>query len=579
MEGYNKFNIRASLVKEALNKEVSSALAIPPPEKRQPDLQYITSVFVSSGYNLNLAYFLPSELIKSRNTIVDKPLDIEHEQDKVVGHLYSTAFVYKDGTTFDPMEVAEQYGLDVDKISMDVLASAKIYKARYPEVAQEVEEGKYSVSMECYFKDYDIIVDNIIIPKVEAKKAGLIKAVDNAVKVVEGDKTIGIKKVGRVLRNMLFSGCGLVETPANPDSVILETATTKLNMETASKVENAVKSNETTTDYVLDLTKVDSYMKDKQEKESIVIHSLEGGKKDLAYLSSSYGGSHTHDVKLKEDMTFKDGSHHHMVFPEEVPEDYCVYFVEDGSHRHGFDYKSGKISAEDGHTHKYYIESPDDRGGWRVRAYETGPAKKKHSHEFTDIDIEQDPKGSGSKVGNVGRTSYGGVHYHEIELEGSKKIRTLTPQDILGMEKDEASIGSADGVDQTPEPEICVSFKRRVYSKGGDNPGEPANVESTPGFVPQVESLPAPTGGGAGNTITQNDEIVHENWCALFETACTAPPGKATHPNCLRNVLGRTTKEAVSSFFDKIEKDRSNKDLANKIKTLKELIEEAKKLY
>lgn len=581
MDGYNKFHIRASILKGELNKEISYALSIPPPEERQPDLQYITSVFVSSGFNLNLAYFLPSELIKSRDTIVDKPLDIEHEQDKVVGHLCKSAFAYKDGTMFDPVEAKEQYGTDVDKLSMDILASAKLYRARYPELAQDVSDGKYSVSMECYFKDYDIIVNNIIIPKIEAKKAGLIKAVDNTIKVVEGDKSMGVHKVGRVLRDMLFSGCGLVENPANPDSVILETASKSVMMETASRIEDAAKRNATTDDYVLDLTKVESYMKAKQEKETIVIHNLEGQDKDSAYISA-VGGIHSHEISLESDQTFVDGEHHHVILPDSVPEGQYVYFSHDGTHRHQFDSKSGKISPEESHTHKFYVEYEDKRGDYKVKVYETGPAKKSHVHEVGGIDVNSPSvKGDGSEgtKGNFGITTRGGIHYHELKLKDGTKIKTLTPQDILRMDKDEAGVGSADGVDQIPEPEICVSFKRYVYSKGGDNPGEPANADKTPGLVPQVESLPAPTGGGAGNTITQNDEIVHENWCALFETACTTPAGQATHPKCLRLVLGRTTKEAVADFFERIEKERSNKQLADKIQTLKDLVEEASKLF
>ena len=100
MNELGKLRLYASIQKEEPNKEISSILGIPPPEKRQPDLQYFTSVFVSSGFNLNSAFFLPSELIKARNTIPFKPLDIEHEQDKIVGHLQASAFAYKDGSVF-----------------------------------------------------------------------------------------------------------------------------------------------------------------------------------------------------------------------------------------------------------------------------------------------------------------------------------------------------------------------------------------------------------------------------------------------------------------------------------------------
>ncbi len=568
MENYEKLHVYASILKEEPSKEIASALSIPPPELRQPDLQYFNSVFVSSGFNLNLAYFLPSELVKARNTIINKPLDREHEQEEIVGHIYGSTFAYKDGTPFDPVELAEQVGLDIDKVAMDILTSSFVYKARFPDIASEVEEGKYGVSMECYFRDFDIIVDNIIIPKVEAKKAGLVNAVNNVITVVEGELVKGTHKVGRVLRGMLFSGCGLVETPANPDSVIFETA---------AKLDLAAKNNKPTTDYILDLTRVDSYMKAKQEKESIIIHSLPQAEKEDAYFSS-YGGVHSHEISLDAGSTFEDGSHYHMINPENVKEGYKIYFVGDGTHKHDFNSKVGSIGTESGHKHKFYVEY-DDRKGHKVRAYETSGPKKTHSHEFNGIEMDEH-YGEEETKGNMGYTSLGGVHYHEIVLEDGTKLKTITPQDILKMDSDSAAgKQNADGIIQKPEPEVCVSFKRHVHVKGGDNPGEPSNADKTPGLIPQVESLPAPTGGGAGNTITQNDKIIHENWCALFETSCTTPAGQATHPKCLRLVLGRTTKDAVVSFFGKIEKERSNKNLMKEIKTLQKLVEEASKLY
>lgn len=566
MENYDKVKLYASILKGSPSKEIAHALSIPSPEERQLDLQYITSIFVSSGFNLNLAYFLPSELIQAQSTIAEKPLDIEHEQERVVGHLHSTAFAYKDGSVFDPSELIENVGLSVDKLSMDVVASARLYRARFPEIAAEVDEGKYGVSMECYYKDFDVIVNNIIIPKVEAMKAGLIQAVNNAIEVVEGNTSVGVHKVGRVLRGMLFSGCGLVETPANPDSVILETA---------ARLDMATKSKKPTTGYVLDLTKVDSYMKAKQENESIVIHSLKGDKKDKAYLSS-YGGVHQHDVSLNGNETFNDGSHYHTIMSDKLPDKVRLYFADDGSHRHDFNKVSGLVGKEKQHTHKAYVEV-EEGYDYKVQVYETGPALKDHTHEFIKVDVVD---GSGEQdLGNYGTTTYGGVHYHVVVLDDGTKLKTVTPQDILEMDKDEAGIGSADGVDQKPEVEICVSFKRHVYEKGGDNPGVPANADTTPGLVPQVESLPLPAGGGAGNTITQNDTLIHENWCSLFETACTTLAGQATHPKCLRLVLGRTTKDAVASFFRRVEEESANETLVSEMDTLEKLIKEASKLY
>lgn len=564
----NILKLYADVATADVSQELATALGIPDPAKRQPDLQYITAVFVSSGYNLNSAYFLPSELINARDTIAEKPLDLEHEQEKIVGHLYSSAFANKDGSLFDPVELSSQLGADVEKVSMDIITAMRLYKARFPELATEIVEGKYKVSMECYYRDFDIIVDNLIIPKAEATSIGLVDVINNVVTVVEGSKKVGKHRVGRVLRGMLFSGCGLVENPANPDSLILETA--------------AVNND----NYILDLTKVDSYMKAKQEDETIVVHSLEGCEKDKAYLSASYGGSHRHDVPLDQGETFLDGSHTHLVLPDSLPDGHAVYFVRDGFHRHGFSSSNGKIESEKGHTHKVYIEK---KGGGYV-AVESGPAMTGHSHELAAVDVEESYDYNTDKVSlkkgeNMGETSFGGVHHHNVVLEDGTKLKTVTPSDILKMDSsvkqeeklEAAGTGNVDGKPLST-PDKCVSFKRYVYAKGGDNHSPPPNADKTPGLVPQVDSVPAPGVGGAGETITQNDEIVHENWCSLFEVACTTPGGMAVHPECLRLVLDRTTKETVTNYYEKLEENRKKVGVNKALSSLLEIMEEANKV-
>jgi hypothetical protein len=562
----NLLKIYADIENKEPSKEMASALSIPASEERQPDLQYITAVFVSSGFNLNSAYFLPSELILAKDTIIEKPLDVDHVQDKIVGHLYSSAFANKDGSVFDPIELYKTMGTEIDSVPMDIVTAMRLYKVRFPDVASDVEEGKYKVSMECYYKDFDIIVDDIIIPKVEAEVLGLVNAVNKKVRVVEGEKAKGKHRVGRVLRGMLFSGCGLVENPANPESIILETA---------AKIDNK---------YILDLTKVDSYMKAKQEKEAVVIHSLEGVDKDLAYLSASYGGSHRHEVPTDKAETFLDGGHNHVVMPDNLPDKVAVFFVHDGGHRHSFNSKSGKIGPEKDHTHKVYIEKP---GGFK--AIESGPAVKGHTHELTAVDANEDydyktDKTHLSKGEDMGETSYGGSHYHVIELEEGIKLKTVVPTDILKMESSMGDIGKKEDAytrDGHPlsKPDICVSFKKRVYEKGGDDPGKPSNADKTPGLVPQVESLPAPgVGGEGGDAITQNDTVIHENWCVLFDEACNTPGGMAVHPDCWRLILDRTTKEVVTDYYKKVQVNRKTMGIKEALTSLSSVLDKAGKI-
>jgi len=542
--GDSTFKLYADIASVGVSNELTSALGIPELSKRQLDLQYITAVFVSSGYNLNSAYFLPSELIMAKDTVIEKPLDLEHAQDKIVGHLFSSAFTYKDGSLFNPDEVASSLGPDVDNVNMDIVTAMRLYKARFPELAEDVDKGKYKVSMECFYRGFDVIVDSLIIPIDEARAIGLVDVINNIVTVVEGNKSVGKHRVGRVLRGMIFSGCGLVESPANPDSVILETAAHNNNK------------------YVLDLTRVDSYMKAKQEKESIVIHSLEGVEKDKAYLSASYGGSHMHELQSDQAGTFLDGSHTHMVSPDSVPEDAYVYFINDGLHRHNFSSASVNGEQEKGHLHKVYVQT--DKSGYV--AVESGPPISVHSHEFS---------GTG--------TDFSGVHFHNVELPDGKKLKTLVPSDILNIavasSNDNVEVSGEGNVDGKPlsKPEVCVSFKRYVYDTVAADSGVPANADTTPGLVPQIDSIPLPVMPGAGDTVTQFNTIKQENWCSLFDLDCPTPGGLATHPDCLRLVLARTTKDLVSNYLEKLEKNRESKDVKKALSSLRSTLDKISK--
>jgi hypothetical protein len=85
--------------------------------------------------------------------------------------------------------------------------------------------------MECYYTDYDVKVGSLIVTKQEAESLGLETSADSTfgkiAQVIKNGKEIAEGAVTRVLRGIVFSGCGVVKQPANPPSVILETANEK----------------------------------------------------------------------------------------------------------------------------------------------------------------------------------------------------------------------------------------------------------------------------------------------------------------------------------------------------------------
>lgn len=224
----------------ALGK-AAMALGLPEEKDRQPDLQYLTAIFVSSGMNKNGAVFLGSELIKAAKSISNKAVDIEHDEQKVVGHINNSVYLTRDGSQIDIELASTQMSMDEqDASEMDVAISATIYKNRFPDLADEINSGQWMVSMEAYFRDYDVKVGDMIIPRDQAAALGYDKLIGSVVKVKDGAKEVGYHLVGRVLRDIIFAGVGVVKNPANERSVILESASLQeyieKNKETASVI-------------------------------------------------------------------------------------------------------------------------------------------------------------------------------------------------------------------------------------------------------------------------------------------------------------------------------------------------------
>ena len=230
---YLKANIKLHEETEARKKEAASVIALPKDGEKQIDLQYFSAVFVSSGANLNHAYFLPSELIKAEHTIVNKAMDIEHKESEIVGHIYDRAFMDKDGNRLEIEELASMETANLDDKEMHIVIAGIVYKNRFPDLAREVADGKWSVSMETYFGDFDVKIGDLIISRKEAEVLGLasddINIFGRLAKVIKNKIEIAAGKIDRVLRGISFSGCGFVKNPANPPSIVLETATDKGN--------------------------------------------------------------------------------------------------------------------------------------------------------------------------------------------------------------------------------------------------------------------------------------------------------------------------------------------------------------
>lgn len=209
-----------------LSDSISSALASIGVDKIvQSDLYYLNSILVSAGWNKNDDVFAVEDLWGARHTPADKPFNYMHDETDIIGHMTATAVMGPDGSLIDDSTPVENLP---DRV--DIVTSAVIYKSwTDPEQKQRVlsyidaiKKGEYAVSMEVMFRNFDYA---LVSPDGEHKV--LARTKDSAfltkyLTAYGGEGEYKGYKVGRLLRDIYFTGKGLVDQPANPRSIIFK---------------------------------------------------------------------------------------------------------------------------------------------------------------------------------------------------------------------------------------------------------------------------------------------------------------------------------------------------------------------
>ena len=188
--------------------------------KDQVDLYYLNSILVSTGWNKNDDVFDKEEAWAAKDSPVDKQFNFMHDESDIIGHITGSTVIDEGGSEINNVA-------DVDKF--DIATSAVLYNSwttaelreRMAKIIAEIEEDKWFVSMECLFNDFDYAV---ITPEGEHKVISRDEAsafLTKHLRAYGGEGKYEGYTVGRLLRNIAFSGKGLVSNPANPRSVIL----------------------------------------------------------------------------------------------------------------------------------------------------------------------------------------------------------------------------------------------------------------------------------------------------------------------------------------------------------------------
>jgi len=197
--------------------------------KDQIDLYYLESVLVSCGWNKNDDVFMPEPTWAARNTPEDKQFNFMHDENDIIGHITGSYVLTKDGKAVsNDSEMPEDF---------DIITQAVLYNSwtgeenreRMEKIISEIDGGKWYVSMECLFAGFDYALSNDDGAKKVLARDEESSFLTKHLRAYGGTGEYQGYKIGRALRNISFSGKGLVSKPANPRSVILKSVAFNLD--------------------------------------------------------------------------------------------------------------------------------------------------------------------------------------------------------------------------------------------------------------------------------------------------------------------------------------------------------------
>lgn len=206
-----------------LSNDIVQKIKASSANQKQIDLYYIKSVLVSTGWNKNDDVFSTEATWAARSTPEDKQFNFMHNENDIIGHITGSYVIDRNGNAVanDSNQIPQEF---------DIITEAVLYNSwtnpdnreRMNKIIAEIEEGKWFVSMECLFAGFDYA---LISPDGSHK---VIARNDDSsfltkhLRAYGGTGEYENYKIGRSLRDISFSGKGLVSKPANPRSVILD---------------------------------------------------------------------------------------------------------------------------------------------------------------------------------------------------------------------------------------------------------------------------------------------------------------------------------------------------------------------
>jgi len=193
--------------------------------KDDDDIYHVYSILVSTSWNKNDDVFDKDEVWASKDTPKYKPTNLEHDEKQIVGGIIDNWVVDDNFNLIDEnsesKDLPDRYHILVSSVIYRQWQDPD-YRHRVLDLIEKIEAGNKYVSMECMFRGFDYAV---VAP--DGKHHILIRNDETAfltqhLRSYGGTGAYQDHQVGRLLRNITFSGKGFVDKPANPDSIIFD---------------------------------------------------------------------------------------------------------------------------------------------------------------------------------------------------------------------------------------------------------------------------------------------------------------------------------------------------------------------
>jgi len=187
----------------------------------QPDLAVIVSILVSAGWNLNDDVFIPAELWASKHTPNHKPMNDQHNETDILGHIISSRAIDKMGNEIfldEEQDPPEEFDIEVAGVLYKALPSLA---NKIQEIMRKAAAGNMFVSMEAWFTDFAYgFLDSMNGQTKVVSRSEDTAFLTKHLRMFGGTGEFQGHRIGRVLKNITFGGQAFVDVPANPESVI-----------------------------------------------------------------------------------------------------------------------------------------------------------------------------------------------------------------------------------------------------------------------------------------------------------------------------------------------------------------------